>query len=549
MNTVSANKPDAASFKRPGGVSILSGPAGKFSASGDLRTKVCLLSDGTLLVSEGHFNVPAINNYRAILRKAGFAFREVLVPLRVIEETYRGGRTDMPSSGVSAAGAGTMSSAMHEMAKNLFQIAHKLRASDIHIVVNKVENSAKLWFRMDGSLEFMREETSLSGDALCRAIFQSLADVSETTFDEAVAQDARIGGGRNSKLPPGVDGIRIATGPLTSGYQMVLRLLSDMTSGNYNISALGYIPQQVERIRRTSHRPYGLALMSGPTGSGKSTTLMCVLNSLADENPGLNIISVEDPPEYKLKVRQMPVTNAKNSSERAEAFGAAIRAAVRLDPDVIMIGETRDKASADLALQAAATGHLVWTTVHANTAMLTVRRLLDLGAEPALVTDPAVVLLMACQRLVKVLCPDCSRPFLPLYQDKPEAFPDWDSLSRHFTPEETKGLRVVRDEHEYDEKASEFKRCKNPECKKGYVGRSVVAEVVVPDQHIMDLLRVGKTAEAVRYWKTERGGFSMEDHALLKVKAGQVDPFGLAELQTLMEDDGFIPSRQTNKIN
>jgi general secretion pathway protein E len=251
-------------------------------------------------------------------------------------------------------------------------------------------------------------------------------------------------------------------------------------------------------------------IISGPTGSGKSTTLQRVLTGEIIEAQGkLHVLTVEDPVEYPIEgAVQTAVTNAATEVERSRMFAAAISNAMRLDPDVIMIGEMRDGASAQNALRASMTGHQVWTTVHANSAIAVVDRLVDLGLPMSLVADHTIVTGLISQRLVKVLCTHCSKPLV----DHPdELSPAAYARVQHAVGSELHKVRIAGP------------GC--PHCKQhGTVGRSVLAEVIVPDDQFFKYIRAGEKSEAIAYWLHELGGKTIREHAIEKIAAGLIDP-------------------------
>lgn len=413
-------------------------------------------------------------------------------------------------------------SEVQKLAQDIFTEAVSLRASDIHIRVSKREQTT-VRFRVLGDLtemhHYSRDEAS--GRQLLSAIYQAMADVSDATYEENARQDARIA--NRAKLPRGLDGIRIATTPQVDGTVMVLRLLYEDVDGG-GIRELGYSEAAAQALDLMAAKPTGIIIISGPTGSGKSTTLQRVLRKVISDSQGRkHVITVEDPPEYTITgAVQTPVDNATTAEERSIKFQAAIKAAMRLDPDIMMIGETRDEPSAALALQAGMTGHQVWTTLHANYALAAIDRLIDLKLPPEMLCDPTIVAGLVAQRLVKTLCPHCKQPFKDLLDANVIKPRDRDRLSPLV------GLTAYV-------RGKGCKHCGGT----GLKGRTVVAEVVVPDQALMALLLKRDKAGAMAYWLKEQKGVSLAMDALLKVRRGICDPFLTEEQIGLFSDIPF----------
>lgn len=476
----------------------LTARGGEMHIDEDLRQILCYMDDGILLVSKSHAYNPHVRGFMARLTHLKRTFQVQLVDLTVIERAYADAQTSSASR--------PSSSQMQMDAKEIFGQACAVGASDIHFRVSKREKT-QLHFRVNGDLEQVAEHSEVFGEQMCTAIYQALADVSDATFEKLSRQDARISA--KTKIPAGLDGIRIATSPQADGFVMVLRLLYDSTGESNDLVGLGMNENQKTSYEWMKSQPTGINIIAGPTGSGKSTTLKRVLSSIIEESRGRkHVLTVEDPPEYRIVgAVQTPVTNADTEEERSRKFQQAIKAAMRLDPDVIMIGEVRDAPSGSLAIQAAMTGHQVWTTVHANSAFAIVDRLIDLGLAPNLVTDPTIITGLACQRLIKVLCPKCKAPLA-------------DNL-RRYTPAQIERVMSVLPVGDVFVRGTGCDHCRNS----GNKGRTVVAETVQTDDHLMTLLRAHDRREALEYWKDARGGYTMRDHAVQKIRDGLVDPF------------------------
>jgi type IV pilus assembly protein PilB len=305
----------------------------------------------------------------------------------------------------SLAGAKTMDAAeltqlsgdqsIIEFAKGMMLMALKTRASDIHIEPGM--KTVRIRFRIDGVLqEFLTLDASLLPPIVTRIKLLAQADIGESRKP----QDGRI----PVQLPDRTVDFRFSCMPTIHGEKIVLRVLGQRQFADVpDIDELDFSVKTVTDIKRAISQPNGIFFVTGPTGSGKSTTLFSLLKYL--NNPGVNIITIEDPVEYTLAgVNQVHVNETVDLS-----FGTALRSFLRQDPDVILVGEIRDGETATIAARAALTGHLVLTTMHTNSALQALTRLLDLEVDPALV-GPSIIGVMA-QRLVRKLCDNCKEPY------------------------------------------------------------------------------------------------------------------------------------------
>lgn len=505
--------PDAGSI-------VLTAPGGDFPLDDSLREVMCYMDDGRLFVSKSHMTNPHVTGFIARLHRLGRPCKVLQVDMAVIARQYEHGRR--------AFARPVSLSDMQERAQILFQQAVELRASDIHIRVSE-RNKTEILFRIHNDLTSFEQHSYEFGNQLCTAIYQSMADVADSTFERLSRQDARISD--INKIPAGVDGIRIATSPQVAGYIMVLRLLYNDTSESLSPEELGYSSMHCNCLSMMKRRPTGANIISGPTGSGKSTTLQRLMASIIKECGGSkHVITVEDPPEYPIVgAVQTPVTNAQTGEERSEAFQLAIKASMRLDPDVIMIGEIRDTASARLAVEAAMTGHQVWSTLHANSAFAIIDRLVDLGVPLELVSDSTIFTGLVCQRLLKTLCPRCKLPL--------DA-----ALGRYAEIDVERVRRAVPDAQIFVV-GDGCEVCRYT----GISGRTVVAETVLTNERLMTYIRRQQRQEAIAYWREALGGTSMFDHALSKIGQGLVDPFHTEDVVgTLdaMEAAGIVAAGQ-----
>ena len=270
----------------------------------------------------------------------------------------------------------------------------KENASDIHI--ESFESQLMVRFRVDGVLrEVMTPPKSLAPRIVSRIKIMAKLDIAE----KRLPQDGRIS---RSVAGRKVD-VRVSTIPTGQHNERVVMRILDKQAGRIDLEHLGLEPQQTAALRRIIQRPYGIMLVTGPTGSGKSTTLYAALQVLNDRSR--NIMTVEDPIEYNIDGIGQSQVNTKVDM----TFARGLRAILRQDPDVVMIGEIRDLETAQIAVQASLTGHLVMSTLHTNTAIGAISRLRDMGVEPFLLSTSLIGLM--AQRLVRSLCPHCKQPY------------------------------------------------------------------------------------------------------------------------------------------
>ena len=278
---------------------------------------------------------------------------------------------------------------LHKMLLDAFN----MRASDLHF--EPYEHQYRVRFRIDGELKEISSPPIAIKDKLASRIkVISRMDISE----KRVPQDGRM------KLKVGPDRVidfRVSTLPTLFGEKIVIRIL-DPSSAKLGIDALGYEPEEKERLLHAIGRPYGMILVTGPTGSGKTVSLYTCLNLL--NKPGVNIATAEDPSEINL-----PGVNQVNVNEKAGlTFAVALKSFLRQDPDIIMVGEIRDLETADISIKAAQTGHLVLSTLHTNDAPTTLTRMRNMGIAPFNIASS--VILITAQRLARRLCPNCKAP-------------------------------------------------------------------------------------------------------------------------------------------
>jgi len=271
----------------------------------------------------------------------------------------------------------------------LLSEAIRLNASDIHI--ESFEKKLSVRLRVDGQLrEIVQPRRELAPLLVSRIKVMARLDIAE----KRIPQDGRI----SLRLAGREVDVRVSTLPSSHGERVVMRLL-DKQAGRLNMSLLGLMDSDYARLTQLIHRPHGIILVTGPTGSGKTTTLYAALSDLNDQTR--NILTAEDPIEYQIEGIGQTQVNTKVDM----TFARSLRAMLRQDPDVVMVGEIRDLETAEIAVQASLTGHLVLSTLHTNTAIGAVTRLKDMGIEPFLLSSSLIG--VVAQRLVRTLCPHC----------------------------------------------------------------------------------------------------------------------------------------------
>ena len=372
-------------------------------------------------------------------------------------------------------------------------------ASDIH--VEPTPEKTRVRFRMDGELH-----TSLELPAkVHQAVVARIKILSQMRLDEKrKPQDGRFSATVEGRR---ID-FRVSTFPTQFGEKVVMRIL-DSAKSVATLETIGLSKEDLEEIRQIIKAPYGIVLIAGPTGSGKSTTLFSMLSELDRETA--NVVSVEDPVEYEIQ----GVSQSQVKPEIGYTFASGLRSILRQDPDIIMVGEIRDKETAQLAIQAALTGHLVFSTIHTNTAAGVIPRLVDMGVDPYLIA-PTLIAAIG-QRLVRRLCPGAG-----------EAYPVTDSI-KEMLDKEFSDLP-----EEYRKNFPEFKefyRAKpTADCPNGTRGRVAVFEFLRMDKELEHVVLTDPVEEKVYAAARAKGMFTMREDAIMKALAGEI-PF--EEVNTL----------------
>jgi type IV pilus assembly protein PilB len=367
---------------------------------------------------------------------------------------------------------------LHKMLLDAFS----MRASDLHF--EPYEHTYRVRFRIDGELrEIASPPVAIKDKLASRIKVISRMDISE----KRVPQDGRM------KLKVGPDRVidfRVSTLPTLFGEKIVIRIL-DPSSAKLGIDALGYEADEKERLLNAIGRPYGMVLVTGPTGSGKTVSLYTCLNLL--NKPGVNISTAEDPSEINL-----PGVNQVNVNEKAGlTFAAALKSFLRQDPDVIMVGEIRDLETADIAIKAAQTGHLVMSTLHTNDAPTTLTRMRNMGIAPFNIASS--VILITAQRLARRLCPNCKQP---------ADIPHETLLDAGFQEEEVDGSWTP------------YRPVGCQSCNNGYKGRVGIYQVMPISEEIQRIILRDGSAMEIAEQSQREGVRSLRQAGLHKVKLG-----------------------------
>lgn len=381
----------------------------------------------------------------------------------------------------------------------ILSYASEGKASDIHI--EPTHEHVRVRFRVDGTLNIKL----ILPLKVHSAVVARIKILSNMRLDEKrKPQDGRF----SARIEDRKIDFRVSTFPTYYGEKVVMRIL-DQSQGLRTLDDMAFSETNLKLIRKVLQRPYGLVLITGPTGSGKSTTLYAMLNEVDREHR--NVLSLEDPVEYSID----GVSQSQIHPEIDYTFATGLRTTLRQDPDVIMVGEIRDKETAQLAIQASLTGHLVFSTLHTNNALGAIPRLIDMGVDPYLIA-PTLALTMA-QRLVRKLCPNGGKPMAVKDSIKLMIDKQFEDLP----PEFKKELIFGKDVYEIE---------KTPECPNGTSGRVAVIEVLEMDKDIETIILKDPTESALYGAARAKGMLSMKEDAILKAFQ-RVIPF--EEINTL----------------
>lgn len=476
---------------------LLTATGAKMELSKDVQSLIAYFSGGEIIISRTHKYDGRVLAFLDLLRERGMNYREPFYSdLGLVSAIYKTYEERLGS------GARQRNDFDNQMQKDFVDIIARAAAqkvSDVHI---EVADQTTIYFRIDGSMQPVLEYNSGWGESFVRAAFAS-ADISNSNYAQNEYQSAQkdgrtpLRGTRDLYLPAGVTSIRMQFNPIAYGTRyVVMRLLYDNPSeGIKTEQEFGEYEQRL--LMRLRAYPTGLVIVAGPTSSGKSTTLVRNMSMMLKErNYEINMITVENPVEQKIfGAHQMPVVNAMNEEQRDEKYTEALAAALRSDPDTLMVGEIRTLAAAQLTVRGALSGHNVWTTLHANSAMAALTRLLDMGIESFKLKDETLMRGLVSMRLFKKLCPHCR-----------------EALSNH--PEHSAYSRVMDSFGEIGLKQVFIKGPGCSECNgSGTIGRIKAGEIIITNSEFLRIALAGNTDMAVKYWLEEMDGRTLKESA------------------------------------
>ncbi len=371
--------------------------------------------------------------------------------------------------------------AVVQLVQKLLLVAIEDKASDIHM--EPFEDEFKVRYRIDGVLYDMQPVSKSIATALVsRVKVMSKLDIAE----RRLPQDGRI----ELPMPTGPIDLRVAVLPTMFGESVVMRIL-DRSNVQLSLDKVGLAPVELEKVRTLINKPNGIVVVTGPTGSGKTTTLYAALNELND--PGVKILTAEDPVEYDIA----GLIQCQVNLDQELTFARLLRSFLRQDPDIILVGEIRDLETAQIAIQASLTGHLVLTTLHTNDAPSTVLRLVDLGVETFLLT--ATIEAIVAQRLVRKVCVDCKEAFTPKEEELMELA---------LRPGDVEGKQFFRGSRKKNGRPCE--RCRAS----GYKGRQGIFEIMGMDDEIRELIMKQVSTNVLRAEARKRGMKTLRESGL-----------------------------------
>jgi type II secretory ATPase GspE/PulE/Tfp pilus assembly ATPase PilB-like protein len=496
---------------------LASGPGTSIELGPDQRKTIAVFKNGIVLVAEGQRHGADAKVVMDKARRLGIRLTEVKeLKTNVIEQVYAGAEPKKASVNWKSLDLDRQKSLARIVAE-----ASQLGASDVHIRVLDTHTEVKV--RVNGRMRELGNEPASDGQEMIRAAFAVSTGQGASGTDSTFQQGAMFQ--KSGLLPDNVEMLRLQYTP-TSDQRgaLVMRLKYVGKNTDTDVDSLGYSQQQSIDLKNMRLKTNGMYIFAGKVSSGKTTTLQRCLNAMyLDKKKEISIYAAEDPKELELLgAIQAQITAGQSAND---AFKMAMKAALRSDPNVIVLGEIRSEELTSMAVEAAKTGHALWSTVHAGSALGILNRLINLGADREDLKDPRTVGGLIYQRLIGVLCPNCKMT-LP-------------AAVKAGQVEEDLALRLVKltaqNPHEIF--------CRGPGCSScfmGLAGRTVVAETIRPDARLLETYMDSSRIAAERYWIKPKeegglGGAPVMHHALVKVGAGIVDINEVQEEVDLLE--------------
>lgn len=502
------------------------------------RNYCVLFENGMWLVSATHRNSPLVTSVASLARRQGFKVDDpIYVTPNIVQQAYAYAERQVAALRMD-------DNAVRRKIVDMVAQAAQMGANDIHI--EAAGGRTKVEFRVDGSLRLWETWTQREGEQLLSSVYSHSIGQSGATANwlEPQAAMVAVGTGPDSiQLPIGVPSLRCQWVPLADGGRYLnMRLQYDsahLFGENFvmaDVDSIGFSQEQLKTVRELRQLPGGMRVFSGPVNQGKTTTLRVMLNRrMVETNFDRKCYMIEDPPEGGVMgASQIGVSASVKEEQREKSFSEVMRSALRLDPDIVMLGEIRDLQTAKFAFRLALSGRQIYTTVHVYAAIAVPRRLRDLGIEPYLIYDPHLLTGMFCQRLLRGVCSHCR---VHIAKAPAELGPEYLELGKRVRA----GLalmdarRTKADPNQpYLERIAEPDMnnvyvanpdgC--PKCYRGRSGRTVCAEVIETDLKLMGMLEANNVIEAEEYWLSPWGlnGITMAWHSLEKIRRGEVSP-------------------------
>jgi type II secretory ATPase GspE/PulE/Tfp pilus assembly ATPase PilB-like protein len=457
------------------------------------QKNIVVLRSATILSSDPTSR--AVQNCKSMMLSKGIHPGQVFATTDALISLVMASAQDILGQGKQKTDGKSGYSDQQKHLRDLVMEAVKQHVSDIHIQVRDMYTIIRM--RQHGELRVFAEWSERLGREIASVAFNKETDHATSHFNPLVPQDA--------SMPLKIQGkeirLRLASVPAHGGFDMVMRILAAGEANTKTLDELGYTKQQIDLIKMAMKLPFGAIIVAGPTGSGKTTTLAACMEMVDDT---AKLYSIEDPVEKIVeRATQVPV----NTEKEDRSFASMGRASLRMDPDVIVLGEMRDEDTANVMVRASITGHLVLTTLHTNRATAIVTRLVDMGISPVLLSDSSVLRCLVCQRLIAKICPHCAIPLSESEPHKPY-MKDWETVI---------GKEVL------DKTNARGKGCEK--CNFTSVGgRIVVAEVIWVDEEGRQYIQKCDTLNWEKYLKTQ-GWQDFRDRAVSLMAAGVCDPF------------------------